>query len=804
MNFLNFYQSTQRRLKDSVLSLWANGDEEMKTYFSKILDDEKLMAEPIFQTAFPWEPSNKTFEAVNNIFSDSFINAMDSTRNEAYRFSRKRVPYKHQIESWDALINQEQSIAVTTGTGSGKTECFMLPVLYDLYKNCRNSTGINAIFRYPLNALIGSQKKRVDAWCRSLGNISYAVYNGKTKPTAQSRIAADRFPELISRKQIRETPPQILFTNPSMLEYILVRNKDVNILEKSAGTLRWILLDEAHTLTGSSATEMALLIRRLTDAFGVNASQLRFAITSATVGNDGENEIRLKSFMAKLCGIPEENIKVIAGKRVFPQQLPKPTRDVLQPNDFLDQANPEQFKAVKDLRQKFLEQPAISASEVGELFNTANLNEQIKIIDYLSEKKVEGNSILPVRAHFFARGIGGVFACTNPACGKHRTVLPSMAAGTMTTIAGRRCEECNWLMLELVSCQECGKQLLKGERVIAKSNGQEQVRMASVVTRDHFDIESTDEEEDGESVHTINSKFYFSRNINNEVYSADATCFSLSEDGVIMREQALFKELDNGGSCPHCHTGITHPFHFRLSSSFINRILSDILLEETPPAEVQTKEMLWNGHKYISFTDSRQGTAKITALINQDTEAKWVRSQIFHKLWERNIELFKNTPRETKEELEAAITYLERDLESTHIPIIRRDKEKQLNEYKAKLAQVAPPFAPETMSWQEIKSYLRPLTDFNVLYQGNNPHDGNYGARDHYLTAILYDQFARRIPRQNSLENLGLVSLVYPNLQQANAPHFSERFALSNHEWRSLLKISADFLIRYNSHMFVD
>ena len=191
MNFLNFYHSIQRRLKDSVLSLWATGDEEMKTYFSKILDDEKLMAEPIFQTAFPWEPSNKQFETVNNIFSDSFINAMDSTRDEAYRFSKRRIPYKHQVESWDALINREQSIAVTTGTGSGKTECFMLPVLYDIYKNCRNSNGVNAIFLYPLNALIGSQKKRVDAWCRALGGISYAVYNGKTKETAQ-RLPADR------------------------------------------------------------------------------------------------------------------------------------------------------------------------------------------------------------------------------------------------------------------------------------------------------------------------------------------------------------------------------------------------------------------------------------------------------------------------------------------------------------------------------------------------------------------------------------------------------------------------------------
>ena len=68
MKLKNFYYKTQNRLKDSILSLWATGDAKMQQYFSTILDKEPLMAEPVFQTAFPWEPSGLNFAQTNNKF----------------------------------------------------------------------------------------------------------------------------------------------------------------------------------------------------------------------------------------------------------------------------------------------------------------------------------------------------------------------------------------------------------------------------------------------------------------------------------------------------------------------------------------------------------------------------------------------------------------------------------------------------------------------------------------------------------------------------------------------------------------
>ena len=802
MNFKNLYLKTQNRLKDSVLSLWASGDAEMQQYFSAILDKEGLMADPVFQTAFPWESIDKTFEATNDIFNDAFIKALDGVENEEYRFPKDRKPYKHQVESWNTLINQKQSIAVTTGTGSGKTECFMLPVLYDIYKNHRNSKGVNAIFLYPLNALIGSQKKRIDAWCRALGGINYAIYNGNTLETAKANDARNVLPELISRKQIRETPPQILFTNPSMLEYILVRNKDVDLLNNSEGTLRWILLDEAHTLKGSSAAEMALLIRRVIDAFKVDVNQLRFAITSATVGTGEKSEQQLKTFMANLCGIKEDNIKVITGHRILPQVLKQPTDSIKHFSDIIYSKKPESFKEVQKLRNDILAEPALPLLEIGKRFKIHQTKQQLELIDFLSERKVDDKSILPVRGHFFTRGIGGVYVCTNPECKEHNDCKPSRALGTMTTIAGRICK-CGWPMLELVACRSCGNQLLESEKAINRKTGDEQIQMVTTVSQDPFMIENSDDDEDSETVPSTVNKFYFTRNFPNAKYINGISHFSISNEGKIIRPGNVFVEAGHSTDCPHCGSEISNPLHFRLSSSFINRVLADIFLEETPDAERQTNEMLWKGHKYISFTDSRQGTAKISALINQDNEAKWIRSQVYHKLCEIKKEWKVQNPQIPEIELKQIIVQLESELATTIIPILKSNKQKQIDEYKAQLNNSYLPSSSANLGWTKLKNYLNTQTDFQTLFYGNNPNDSNPNARGHYLTAILFDQFARRLPRQNSLENLGMVSLVYPKLQNVTLPIIAESLAISLNEWKDLLKIAADYVLRYSFYFFL-
>ena len=106
-----------------------------------------------------------------------------------------------------------------------------------------------------------------------------------------------------------------------MLNYMLVRKDDRTILEQSQGKLRWILLDEAHTYTGSSAAELSLQLRRVLDAFGVSIDDVNFAVTSATIGDKGSNESfdRLKTFVANLTGKDIGSIEIIDGHRIIPE-----------------------------------------------------------------------------------------------------------------------------------------------------------------------------------------------------------------------------------------------------------------------------------------------------------------------------------------------------------------------------------------------------------------------------------------------------------------------------------------------------
>ncbi|MDB5006255.1 MAG: hypothetical protein JWP45_648 [Mucilaginibacter sp.] len=794
MNFRNFYHTAQSRIKDAATSLWATGDAEMQEYFTWLLEKEGLMAEPVFQTAFPWENSDKTFAETNEIFNDQFINALDIEKNGEYRFPKNRKVYKHQLESWDTLINQHQSIAVTTGTGSGKTECFMLPVLYDIYTNKRNCEGVNALFLYPLNALIGSQKKRIDTWCRALGGIQYAVYNGLTDENARAADALKKKPELISREQIRKTPPQILFTNPAMLEYMLVRNKDVPLLRNSKGSLRWILLDEAHTLTGSAAAEMALLIRRVVDAFEVDINQVRFAITSATVGVGEDNSLHLKRFMANLCGIRQDQIKVITGKRVLSQELPIPQHTINELADIQNHESPELFEEVHELRNKLLRRSGMPVLELGKELRTATIDQGLALVDKLSDRQVNGDSIFPVRGHFFTRGISGVFVCTNPLCTELHPNKPANALGSMTTIAGTLCK-CGGQLLELVACRSCGNQLLEAELITMPRTLDRQLRMVSTILQDPFAIEHTDDDDEDNPI-VSRDKFYFTRRFPNARYIGSIINFDLSAAGEMISGEH-FTEADSGSICPHCGELVSEPMHFRLSSSFINRILSDVILELTPESNPLTKEMLWKGHKYISFTDSRQGTAKISALINQDNEANWIRSHVYHKLCEKK-ENWKKENASSPEELRAIITQLELELANTTLPVLRNSKLKDIEKYNGLLNQQAAPNEAISLEWPTLKTYLLSQTGLKTLFEGTNPHDTNPNGLSLYLNAILYDQFARRLPRERSLENLGMVSLFYPKLQRTNLPAEAISLGIDLQEWHSLLKIAVDYFIRYS------
>ncbi len=121
---------------------------------------------------------------------------------------------------------------------------------------------------------------------------------------------------------MREEPAPILVTNGTMLEYMMVRQVDAPIIQKSKAekSLRWIVLDEAHTYVGSQAAELALQLRRVMTAFGVTPDDVRFVATSATMaGSDAEKQLKNSCLSCQEC---HRNVLMFWGSRVIPELEP--------------------------------------------------------------------------------------------------------------------------------------------------------------------------------------------------------------------------------------------------------------------------------------------------------------------------------------------------------------------------------------------------------------------------------------------------------------------------------------------------
>jgi DEAD/DEAH box helicase domain-containing protein len=204
----------------------------------------------------------------------------------------------------------------------------LVPLLHDLAREAEAQreplSGVRAIALYPLNALIASQQDRLGKWTRPFGGkIRYALYNGEMPEDDKDAHERTVPEQILCRRTLRSNPPPILVTNVTMLEYLTVRRKDRPILDTSRGKLRWIILDEAHSYTGSNAAEIALLLRRVLLAFDVAPDQVRFVATSATIGEGADVTEDLRRFLRDVSGAPEERVHVVVGHRRTPN-LPPP------------------------------------------------------------------------------------------------------------------------------------------------------------------------------------------------------------------------------------------------------------------------------------------------------------------------------------------------------------------------------------------------------------------------------------------------------------------------------------------------
>lgn len=223
------------------------------------------------------------------------------------------------------------------------------------------------------------------------------------------------------------------------------------------------MLDEAHTYSGSSAAELALQIRRILDAFGVSIEDVRFAATSATLGSGLDEEY--KSFLSQVTGKKQNDIVVVHGNQILPDINPDKLEAIISEinRDFVGKFSFSQKEFIS-LREELMIKPLI-ANEIASRFAiTDNLpiEDSLLLIDRLSEKNVSllsdidrRGALLPTRAHFFVRNMGGLYACVNPKCTKHKGVRISL--GALTTIAQTECSEdkCHSKLIDAMRAEIC-------------------------------------------------------------------------------------------------------------------------------------------------------------------------------------------------------------------------------------------------------------------------------------------------------------------------------------------------------------
>lgn len=259
-----------------------------------------------------------SFPITNSVFKDSLrnmLNTKDAVFHEPYiavrlpfrvyegednlfqAIHQQYSPYVHQQKAFERLTGEDgRSTLVATGTGSGKTECFLYPILEYCYRH-RGENGIKALIIYPMNALASDQAKRIaelvegSQELKSAG-IRVGMYVGGQEKSATKMMLPDRV--ITDHETLLAAPPDILMTNYKMLDYLLVRPKDAELWKyNNPETLKYIAVDELHTFDGAQGTDLACLLRRLKARLNILPGQLCCIGTSATMGaKDSSKSIR--------------------------------------------------------------------------------------------------------------------------------------------------------------------------------------------------------------------------------------------------------------------------------------------------------------------------------------------------------------------------------------------------------------------------------------------------------------------------------------------------------------------------------
>jgi ATP-dependent helicase YprA (DUF1998 family) len=781
---MDVHRRLQAGLAEAVVSRAGIRHEGLNAFLrsnlaSTDLSNGALLSEQLFQAAPGYVSSGKRPDELVSLLHDRTIQAITRTPDQDLRFDYPA--YAHQLKAWQLLGSSDpQSVLVSSGTGSGKTECFLVPLLDDLVRASEvegQLTGVRALLLYPLNALIASQEKRLSAWTKPLnGDVRFALYNGLMGTARKSNRdkAEHEVPhQVLYRETLRANPPPILVTNQTMLEYMTIRREDRKILDASKGKLRWIVIDEAHSYIGSAAAELSLLLRRVMKAFEVTPDQVRFVATSATIGSadDPEAVASLQRFLSDIAGAPLVRTHVVIGKP--------------QPVDLSRVESVSADPAARLVAEMLEEKPQTLSS----LSTVAGAAEKV-LLDLAAHNAKESKPVLPMRAHSFTRAIPGLWTCINSDC-VGGTRPKDWPFGPVLFQETDSCPHCRSLVFEIQSCPDCGEPFLPaddmGNKILPRRSDKDadEFREQSYRDRDHEDDDDEQNQTDGiahSRLIAINAQPQA-----NEV-EFDVVSGALADGAAKVAITQL-----NEGRCPACLSSKRHGrpamLSFRFGTPFLTQNAAPILLEGVSPHEAD-HALPFDGRQLISFSDSRQGTARFAANIETNGERGFVRGFIYHAVQKAAHGL--SLPEEEREKLiekRAKLASFVHEMPSFKDDIAKID---------AELSGVG----AVGIKWTDLTSALASEPTIGMmakvwdLDRSERYHDN----REALARFMLLRELARRPRNANAMETLGLARLRFPAIERIGKDKLPEAVSAKGYmieDWRDFLYFMADYLRSY-------
>lgn len=607
----------QETLRGYIESAYPLSDPTLIRARRRLLEEDAgghlLAQEPYIETTTRYATSSKAFadlglpEHLASLFTALAATPSAHSTPEDERSVLYPSMYVHQEKAFREFLVRGRDIVVATGTGSGKTECFLVPMLGCLYDEAAqrpasfSQHGVRVLILYPMNALVNDQLSRlrlllgdpsVAAAFQGLGDgrrvPRFGMYTGRTpypgprttardgervkplldyylglSPEVEARLRQlGRYPakdlrafyaqheakrrtyktgkkagqeytdhnwerrlhtgpndrELLTRQEMVHGAgslpghaPDVLVTNYSMLEYMLMRPFERPVF---AETRRWLqqdgaqlllVLDEAHMYRGAKGAEVAFLIRRLRARLGIHdrPDKLRVIATSASLGSAAKAVDTVKRFAADIIGKEPKDFEAITGTREVPtpaapgqqkvadllakldldainEALDGPTlRDKLAPLLPAGGSDtPTEGEVLADLYASLAGQPWVNqlvqeaagkAVALGDLAErvfpghpeSRRALEALLTVGTLARRKPDDPGLVPTRVHGLFRGLHGLYACVNPACsGRQSEPGEPALLGRLFTTPRSTCDTCGCRVFEIASCRSCGSPYL--------------------------------------------------------------------------------------------------------------------------------------------------------------------------------------------------------------------------------------------------------------------------------------------------------------------------------------------------------